>query len=162
MGDFLELRDHIEKFRPELKGKALDVMVEHLYAELTERTPPLVTWTEFPWPLLDGDWCVFEKEVGRAELEEFALKDALEPAQWLEQHLDLTRSSLKGTPEELLAQVREGILEDNSLYHPVGCYLFRSTSSAQALIIIDHEDAQQDCPEYEEDDELLEEEGQSD
>jgi uncharacterized protein CbrC (UPF0167 family) len=137
-GDFAELRDQIVLHQPHLKPRELDKIVEKLLSELMERTPPLATWTEFPWPLLDGDWCRFIQEVGLGDLQAEAAAAGRPLEEWFGQHVDLTRS-VKGDPESLLRLIRPGQLTDNRSYHPTGAYLFRSLSTGRPLIVVDQE-----------------------
>jgi hypothetical protein len=44
-----------------------------------------------------------------------------------------------GTPEELLEMIRPGSLADNRTYHPTGAYLFRSTVTGEAVVVVDRE-----------------------
>jgi uncharacterized protein CbrC (UPF0167 family) len=67
-------------------------------AELSSRTPHLVTWQDWMWPACCGDYVRFEGEVGRKELRGFARGG--DGWQWLIDHLrdplpkDLVESDL--------------------------------------------------------------------
>jgi uncharacterized protein CbrC (UPF0167 family) len=137
-GDFEELRRQIQALQPAMRAKDLDRIVEERTSELMERTPPLVTWTEFPWPARDGDWCRFEREAGRDDLISAARADGMDLLEWFTLRLDRARS-VDGTPEELLEMIRPGSLADNRTYHPTGAYLFRSTVTGEAVVVVDRE-----------------------
>jgi uncharacterized protein CbrC (UPF0167 family) len=138
-GDFGVLRDQIIQLHPALKTKDVDRLVEDRIAELLERTPPLVTWTEFPWPVRDGDWCRFEQEVGMEDLQTAANTDGASSLdQWFGEHLDSELSD-DASPAELIKLIRPGSLTDNSTYHPTGAYLFRSTVTGRAVVVVDRE-----------------------
>jgi uncharacterized protein CbrC (UPF0167 family) len=138
-GDFEELRSQIAAIQPGIKQKELDRIVEARLAEVMERTPPLTTWTEFPWPIRDGDFCRFEQEAGLEDLRASASADGSgDLAAWLDAHLDRTLS-LAASAAALLGKIRPGFLANNQTYHPVGAYLFRSVVTGRAVVVVDAE-----------------------
>lgn len=58
-GDSSELKRQLKDLNPQLSDSEIDNLVETKTNELEKTTPPLITWQEWPWPCLDGDYCKF-------------------------------------------------------------------------------------------------------
>lgn len=86
-------------------------LVEERRAELEERTPYLVTWQAWHWPAHCGDFCRFERQVGRRELTELAADG------------DGERVYRAAVAEEPLDW--EHLPPDGDAVYDVGVYLFR-------------------------------------
>jgi len=62
----------LEKLHPELDETQINNLVEERSAILKYRTPHLVTWQDFTWPVHCGDYCRFIKEAGKTDLNSLA------------------------------------------------------------------------------------------
>ena len=86
--------------------------------ELEYRTPSLVTWQDFAWPVHCSDFCRFEREVGRRELDELGDGDG---ETFFRAHLHQTLRDFDFGAEDLPARAPSSRTESNS----PAVYLFR-------------------------------------
>ena len=58
-GDVEELRSQLKGIHPEWRDKEIEDEVARKTSVLEKTTPHLVTWQDWEWPCVDGDYCKF-------------------------------------------------------------------------------------------------------
>jgi uncharacterized protein CbrC (UPF0167 family) len=103
--------------------------------EVELRTPPILSWEDWKFPALDGDFCEFISFTSKAELSELA-EDGDGKA-FLTKYLRVDEDNLVN-PEIVWYQLSETKIEHiNQTNHNCLCYLFQSKVSGEYLVIWD-------------------------
>lgn len=58
-GDIAELRRQLKVYHPALSNSDIDRIAQQKTEELEKTTPHLVTWQDWDWPCLEGEYCTF-------------------------------------------------------------------------------------------------------
>jgi uncharacterized protein CbrC (UPF0167 family) len=104
-------------------------------AEIELRTPPILSWQDWKFPALDGDFCEFISFTSKTELNELA-EDG-KGKEFLEKHLRVDDDNLIN-PEIVWYQLEDKKIENiKQTNHDCLCYLFQSRVSGKYLIIWD-------------------------
>jgi len=69
-GDLQTLTQQIHNKQPELTAPEVERLAKIRDDELRNRTPHVITWQGFSWPVHCGDYCCFIKEAGKPEIVE--------------------------------------------------------------------------------------------
>ena len=135
-GDVEQLFDQLKALLPESSHELLLLDAKDKTTELELQTPPLVSWQDWQFPALDGDYAQFlsfashqdlnklaEDGDGRAFLEKYLLEE-------LQEHTDFDRL-WKAIPEKRIKNVAA------SNNFPVLAYIFKSCHSSNYVIVWD-------------------------
>jgi uncharacterized protein CbrC (UPF0167 family) len=128
------LREQLEILRPELDETEVKRLVEERSAELKHRTPHLVTWQDFTWPVHCGDYCRFIKELGKPDLNELAPDG--DGQEFFRQHLPEDQRAVTDVPSVWDA-IRPDSPNDNATPYSVGVYLFQCLECKEHMIFWD-------------------------
>lgn len=58
-GDIKQLKVQIAQLKPSLTPQEIENIASQKTLELEKTTPHLVTWQDWAWPCVDGDYCKF-------------------------------------------------------------------------------------------------------
>jgi uncharacterized protein CbrC (UPF0167 family) len=67
-GNWDKLYQQLEDIHYRLHDEEIQMLAEPRRAELEQRTPPLASWQDWPWPAHCGDFCEYVKEAGQPDL----------------------------------------------------------------------------------------------
>jgi uncharacterized protein len=67
-GDIGALRTQLATLHPDYFAVEVDAAARPLTLEIQQRTPSPSTWQDFFWPAHCGDYCRYEREVGKPDL----------------------------------------------------------------------------------------------
>src|SRR5262245_19063528 len=67
-GDIGALRDQFAALHPASSTDEVETIARQLSVEVGQRTPRPLTWQHFCWPAHCGDYCRYEREVGKPDL----------------------------------------------------------------------------------------------
>ena len=132
-GDMEALREQIATKMEFLSPEQVAREVERKLTLLTERTPPLATHGPLPWPAHCGDFCRYEKEIGRAELAQMAPNGDGE--RFFYQHYQACDD--RDNPESVYKRMHPDALENNFESHSPAVYLFRCLECGKPVILSD-------------------------
>ncbi|HEY7349312.1 MAG TPA: CbrC family protein [Ktedonobacterales bacterium] len=132
-GDTAALEQQLAHLQPELTSQTRQVLAQEQTRELEQRTPHLVTWQDFLWPVHCGEYCRFLKEIGQPGLNRLApdgrgMVFFAEHALWME---GLAHA------EEVWPGVRPDIPEDGQVAYAIGVYLFQCQHCHEAVLLWD-------------------------
>lgn len=134
-GDMESLREQIGEANPSYDDDQIAREVERKFAELSEKTPPMATHGPLLWPAHCGDFCVFHKEIGRADLEQLSPKgDGLT---FLMMHLVETRPGQDA--QKILSKMRPEATTNNHLSHSPAVYHFQCQTCKEHFLLSDEE-----------------------
>jgi len=134
-GDMESLREQIAEANPALPVEQVAREVEQKFARLTEQTPPMATHAPLLWPAHCGDFCVYVKEAGRADLQKVAPGgDTL--AFFL---MNFLQSDPRQDPEKIHSRMRAETTENNHISHSPAVYLFRCDKCSEHFLLSDEE-----------------------
>lgn len=103
--------------------------------ELEMRTPPVLSWQDWKYPALDGDFCEFISFVSKEELN--ALAEDGDGKQFLIKHLKIDEDNLIN-PEIVWYQLSDTkITKIEQSNQQCLCYLFKSKTTDKYLMIWD-------------------------
>lgn len=128
------VREQLEELHPELNETQINNLVEERSAEIKYRTPHLVTWQDFTWPVHCGDYCRFIKEAGKADLNNLA-KDG-DGQVYFSQHLPEYQKKITHVTSVWKA-IRPDSPINNSTSFSVGVYLFQCLECREYVIYWD-------------------------
>lgn len=138
-GDVSELRKQLGSLHPELLDEQIETLVQQRTTEIERRTPPVLTWQHFFWPVHCGDYCCYLKEAGKEDLNN--LSPDGDGQSFLEGHLyDEVLRMLRGTTIETVWQA---VRPDSPEYHDeyvlasVGVYLYQCLHCGEFVILHD-------------------------
>ena len=133
--DVEALFDQMTALNPNTSKEQLLAEAKAKINEVEYRTPPILSWQDWKFPALDGDFCEFLSFTSKAELNELA-KDG-DGKQFLIDHLQVDEENLIN-PEIVWYQLSEKKIESlEQTNHDCLCYLFQSKVSGKYLIIWD-------------------------
>lgn len=135
-GDVEQLFDQMEALYPDKAKQALLKEAKAKTDELEMRTPPLVSWQEWKFPAMDGDYCEFVGFGSKTELNKLAtdgdgkqlLVDSL-----LDELREVTNIDAiwRTIPEKRIKNVAQ------SNDHPLLVYIFKSRHSEKYVMVWD-------------------------
>lgn len=132
-GDMESLREQIAELQPNLKDEQIAKEVERKFATLAEQTPPMATHAPLLWPAHCGDFCVYLKEAGRADLQKLAPGgDSLAFVQ-----MHFLQSDQHQDPEKIHAKMRPEATENNHISHSPAVYLFKCRTCDEYFLLSD-------------------------
>ncbi|HEY7091932.1 MAG TPA: CbrC family protein [Ktedonobacterales bacterium] len=67
-GDIGALREQLSALHPGYSADEIEAIARPLGVEVQQRTPAPSTWQHFFWPAHCGDYCRYEREVGKPDL----------------------------------------------------------------------------------------------
>jgi len=103
--------------------------------EVEFRTPPILSWQDWKFPALDGDFCEFVSFTSKEELNELAENG--DGKQFLMEHLRVDDNNLIN-PEIVWYQLSDKKIDSiEQTNHDCLCYLFQSKVSGKYLVIWD-------------------------
>ncbi len=132
--DVASLRKQLAQLHPELDEAQVQQFVQERTAELEHRTPHLVTWQDFAWPVHCGDYCRFVKEVGKPDLNGLAPDG--DGQAFFAQHLRERDRDATDVPTVWKA-IRPDSPQVNSTAYSVGVYLFQCLHCQEYVILWD-------------------------
>ena len=115
-GDLRTLRKEIRIKNPDVSDLEIERLVQIADDELSYRTPRVVTWQDFFWPVHCADYCCFVKEAGKSDILKIAPEDQI--------HL-LFDDSDDESFRVWFEAIRPGSPKNNSIAHSIGVYLFQ-------------------------------------
>lgn len=132
-GDMESLREQMQEANPGMGEEALAKEVERKFATLGEQTPPMATHAPLLWPAHCGDFCIFVKEVGQADLKQVAPRgDALT---FMMMHLVETAPGQDA--QQIYDRMRPESTENNHISHSPAVYLFQCRNCGEQFILSD-------------------------
>lgn len=133
--DVEALFDQILELNPDKPKEELLAEAKAKIDEIELRTPPILSWDDWKYPALDGDFCDFVGFTSKPELNELA-EDG-DGKRFLIEHLRVDEENLIN-PEIVWYQLPERKIETiEHTNHNCLCYLFQSRVSGKYLIIWD-------------------------
>lgn len=135
-GDMESLREQIVEMQPNLKEEQVARQVEQKYAALAEQTPPMATHSPLLWPAHCGDFCIYIKEAGRADLQKLA-PGADSHAFFL---MHFLQSDQHQDAEKIHARMRRESTENNHISHSPAVYLFQCRNCDEYFLLSDAEE----------------------
>ena len=127
-GDWDTLKKEIREQHPNASDHEIDRRVKIVDDELSYRTPHVVTWQDFFWPVHCADYCCFIKEVGKPDLLNIAPADQV--------HL-LFDDNDDGSFREWFDAIRPDSPKDNSVAYSIGVYLFQCLHCQKYMVLWD-------------------------
>lgn len=131
-GNIEELQLQLQQLRPDLSLEQIDGIAQQRTEELEQRTPVLLTWQDWFWPVHCGDYCQFIKEAGKPDL--IALARDGDGKSFFHDHLaDLAFTDV----DAVWNSIR---LDSPTTYteaYTVGVYLFQCLECNQYIIVWD-------------------------
>lgn len=133
--DVESLFDQMLALNPDTPKEQLLAEAKVKINEIELRTPPILSWEDWKFPALDGDFCEFVSFTSREELNELAVDG--NGKQFLIDHLRVDEDNLIN-PEIVWYQLSEKkIVSIEQTNHDCLCYLFQSRVTDKYLIIWD-------------------------
>lgn len=132
-GDMESLREQIAEQNPTLGADDVAKQVERKFAALTEQTPPMATHAPLLWPAHCGDFCVYEKEAGKADLAAIAPGGDVEAFFMLH----FLQTDDHQDPQSILKRMHAEAIENNHISHSPAVYLFRCGTCDEHFLVSD-------------------------
>jgi uncharacterized protein CbrC (UPF0167 family) len=132
-GNATALREHLRALHPDLSDEEMKQLAQERTVELEQRTPHVVTWQDFFWPALCGDYRRFIQEVGKPDL--IRLSPDGNGMTFFAAHtrdiadLDHAREVWDG--------IRADSPADGRVAYSVGVYLFRCLTCEEPILLWD-------------------------
>ena len=127
-GNIGELRKQIKEIHPEFSETDLEEIVKDRDFELLHRTPHVVSWQDFFWPVHCGDYCCFLKEAGKLDLIPIAPDGKY--------HLLFNDIDDEGF-RYFWEGIRQDSPKDNSTAYSIGVYLFQCLHCQKYIVLND-------------------------
>jgi uncharacterized protein CbrC (UPF0167 family) len=127
-GNFNELLVQLESKVSEFSKAEIEKMAKAKDDELTHRTPHVITWQDFIWPVHCGDYCCFLKEVGQPELLAIAPEGQVHR---------LFESNNDDNFNDWWPNIRPDAPKDNTTAYSVGVYLFQCLNCQEYVVLWD-------------------------
>ena len=124
-GDWDRLYQQLEDIHYRKHDEEIQMLAEPLRAELEQRTPPLPSWQDWPWPAHCGDYCEYVKEAGQPDLLAVASPEG-QPR--------LFGAKDDAAFREWWSRLRPDSPEDNSTPYSPGVYLFQCLHCKQFVV----------------------------
>ena len=128
-GDFGTLKKEIQEKQSNLSSEEIESLVKVADDELQHRTPHVVTWQDFFWPVHCADYCCFIKEAGKPDLLKIASEGQV--------HLLFDDIDNEDFGQWFEAAVRPDSPTDNSVAYSVGVYLFKCLHCQKYMVLWD-------------------------
>ncbi len=135
-GDMESLREQIADSNTGIADDQVAKEVERKFATLTEHTPPMATHAPLLWPAHCGDFCVYVKEAGRADLAQIA--PGGDTLSFFLQHF--LQSDDRQDPQKIHDKMRPESLENNHISHSPAVYLFKCNKCNEHFLLSDETD----------------------
>ena len=132
-GDMANLVEQLQELNPEITEEEVQKIADQKTTELEKTTPHLITWQDWSWPCLDGDYCKFigygskpfyKSLANGTTVEEFFEESFYDPDSYNEDLWD-------DVPGKLIKNY-----EDSSQYGTL-FYVFKSLTSDQIVTVVD-------------------------
>lgn len=133
--DVEALFDQMLALNPDKPKAELLIEAKSKINEIELRTPPILSWDDWKFPALDGDFCEFISFTSKPELNELA-EDG-DGKRFLMEHLRIDEENLIN-PEIVwyqLSDTKINVIEQTN--HNCLCYLFQSKVTGKYLVIWD-------------------------
>jgi uncharacterized protein CbrC (UPF0167 family) len=128
------LRAELTKRHPEWSDNDIERLARERTVEVEQRTPAPLTWQDFFWPAHCGDYCRYEREVGKPDLA--ALASDRDIPDFIEECLqedDRAMTNARELWEDLRPESPEGIKPAYS----IGVYLFQCLACDRFILLWD-------------------------
>lgn len=132
-GDMESLREQMAELQPALTQEQVAKEVEKKFAALAEQTPPMATHAPLLWPAHCGDFCVFVKEAGRADLKKIG--PGGDGLAFFMMHF--LQSDSKQDAEKIYKRMRPESTENNHISHSPAVYLFKCRACEEHFVLSD-------------------------
>jgi uncharacterized protein len=133
-GDIGVLRDQLATLHSDHSADEIETIARPLSVEVMQRTPHPSTWQNFFWPAHCGDYCRYEREVGKPDL--LALAGDREVLAFIEECLqedDRANTDTHYLWESLRPDSPKGITPA----YDIGVYLFQCLTCDRYLLLWD-------------------------
>lgn len=129
LGNLHKLKIQIREKHPYLSILEVESLAQAKDDELIHRTPTVITWQDFEWPIHCADYCCFIKEAGKP--------DILKIAPVGKTHLLFQSSDDDERFREWLEDIRPDSPSDNSISYSIGVYLFQCLNCQEYVALWD-------------------------
>lgn len=127
-GDLRTLRKELREKHPNVSELEVDRLMQVADDELSHRTPLVITWQDFFWPVHCADYCCFIKEAGKPDLLNIAPEDQV--------HL-LFNDNNDESFREWFEAIRPDSPKNNSVAYSIGVYLFQCLHCQKYMVLWD-------------------------
>jgi uncharacterized protein CbrC (UPF0167 family) len=127
-GNLRTLRKEIREKYPNVTDLEIDRLVQVADDELSHRTPLVITWQDFFWPIHCADFCCFIKEAGKPDLLNIAPEDQVQLL-----FNDINDESFR----EWFEAIRPDSPKNNSVAYSIGVYLFQCLHCQKYVVLWD-------------------------
>ncbi|MBK9007175.1 MAG: CbrC family protein [Anaerolineae bacterium] len=133
-GNLHELKIQIREKQPNLSILEVERLAQAKDDELIHRTPTVITWQDFHWPIHCADYCCFIKEAGKPDILEIAPKGR---THLLFHPRDERFSSDDEEFWQWFDNIRPDSPDDKSVSYSIGVYLFQCLNCQEYLALWD-------------------------
>jgi len=128
-GDFGSLKKEIQQKQPQLNESEIVRLAKIANDELCHRTPHVVTWQDFLWPVHCADYCGVIKEAGKPDLLKIAPMD--------EVRLMFGSIDDENFKDWFETGIRPDSPNDNLIAYSIGVYLFQCLHCQKYIVLWD-------------------------
>jgi uncharacterized protein CbrC (UPF0167 family) len=116
IGETSDLKKQLKEIHLEYSETQIEKLAVEIDDELLHKTPHVVTWQDFSWPVHCGDYCCFIKEAGKPDLISITPEDKVH----------LLFNTVNDERFKLFwEEIRPDSPKNNSTTYSVGVYLFQ-------------------------------------
>ncbi len=147
-GDMNELERQLSVLHPEMSKTEIVMLADEKKEELEKTTPPLITFEDWLWPCIDGDYCRFIGYGSRAFYDKHADKGGKNLFINSLYNKAISKAEAEYLWDEVLSEEEIKDYEDSTIEDTV-FYVFRGLHSNTFVTIIDSDDEESEyCCKY--------------